>query len=713
LGLVTLAVLLFSGYFIVYMLARHNNLLTNAEDMGIMDQAIWNLVNHGQLHQTICNIVGDTNCYTPDGINRFAIHFEPILYPISLLYFLWPDPRTLIIFQTVVVALGAYPAFWLARLRLRNDIAAVAIAWLYLLYPSLQQAITFDFHAVTLTASLLMFTLYFMYTRRTALMFLFALLSMGCKEEVPLLVALLGLWTAIFQRRWKSGLTMTVIAAAWFVIGFKVIIPAFSPSSKPLLIGRYAWLGNGPVEIVRNIVTQPKWFIQNAFFEHSRLMYLRLLFLSAAFLPLLAPWVLVLAAPALAINLLSSNPSMHSGLFQYNAEIIPVLIFASIEGLVLILWVTRQGLSRYSNWIRSRPQTSGGPRFWSMQTMSRFFSTGILTALLCAMLLSSLRFDLTFHGQLPFSNDFVWPKGNERMALAQKFIQMIPPDVSVSAQTKMVPRLSHRERIYMFPYATEKADYVLLDLRGDQYPFLTRGEFIQAVQKLLVSGEFGIKQSENGFLLLQRGLPAPEVMGPPKETGLANDPTARLPLLPENVCSDLYTNPQDVPNPMNVTFSGLGGSITLTGYSLSLQDKSKRPQPGHYNPVDTYVSLTTYWRVDQPITKPLAAAYTIKAADGKEYIAGIDGGIMYLCQQRGKNEHIVVWHTDTFRLQDGPQIPNGLAQLSVSLLPLDQSSSKIKDVPTRLLVNAGKTPNAVVVKQETREVQLMTLDFRR
>ncbi|MBO0796627.1 MAG: DUF2079 domain-containing protein, partial [Ktedonobacteraceae bacterium] len=143
-GIVTIAAISFCAFFIAYLLARHDALQTTAEDLGIMDQAIWSTLHGNILHQTICNSISDTNCYSPDGIMRFAIHVEPILFPISLLYALWPTPKTLLVVQTLIVASGAFPAFWLARLRLRNELAAVAVALLYLLYPAQQQATVFD-----------------------------------------------------------------------------------------------------------------------------------------------------------------------------------------------------------------------------------------------------------------------------------------------------------------------------------------------------------------------------------------------------------------------------------------------------------------------------------------------------------------------------------------------------------------------------------------
>src|SRR6516162_5270102 len=256
LGLVSLMALLFSGFFIAYVISRQDAFLTAAEDMGNMDQAVWSII-HGQiLHQTICNVVSDTNCYSAAGFSRFAIHFEPILFPVSLFYVIWPGPKTLLVLQTLVVASGAFPAFWLARLRLRNELAAAAIALVYLLYPAQQQATIFEFHAVTLTAAFLLFTLYFMYTRRTIWLFIFAILAMACKEEIPLVIAFFGLWSIIFQQRWRSGLGLLLLAMAW--VGVTLLVyRIFSPTGHPLLASRYAYLGKGPIEIARNILLHP------------------------------------------------------------------------------------------------------------------------------------------------------------------------------------------------------------------------------------------------------------------------------------------------------------------------------------------------------------------------------------------------------------------------------------------------------------------------
>ena len=544
-GLVTLAVAAFSSYFILYTIAQHNAFVTNAEDFGIYDQALWSTV-HGQvLHQTICNILSDTNCVTPNGIMRFAIHFEPILFPLSLFYLVWPDPKILLVLQTLVVASGAYPAFWLARLRLRSELAGVAIALLYLLYPAQQQAVVFDFHAVTFTAALLLFTLYFMYTRQTLWLFVFAIFSMACKEEIPAVVIMFGLWSMLFQRRWRSGLALALLGTAWLVLGLYVIIPHFSPTGRPLLVSRFGHLG-GPGQLLFSALLHPMNFLKQYVFEGSHFAYLHSLFSPGGYIPLpaplrplylvlCAPWVLVLALPSIAANLLSSEPGMYTGIFHYNAEIVPVLIFATIEAIVLILWLVhiipiwwRRGTLLFfaRNGVRSpqstptapsegmastnvaaRPYLFNLPAFLRVPLPQRLVPACLLTVLLTFVLFNAVKADYSFYGHLPFSSGFQWPSTSAHTALAQRFIDMIPPTASVSAQNKLVPHLSHREKIYLFPYASESADYIFLDINGDIYPYPNVSQYMSDVQKVMASGNYGVLAAQDGYVLLKRGLP--------------------------------------------------------------------------------------------------------------------------------------------------------------------------------------------------------------
>jgi uncharacterized membrane protein len=515
LGLVTLAVVGYCVYFIIYQAARQDAFQTNAEDLAIMDQAIWSLL-HGMLfHQTVCNILTDTNCYGLGGISRFAIHFEPILFPISLLYAFWADPKTLLVFQTLVVASGAFPAFWLARLRLRPAWAAVPFALLYLLYPAQLYALTFDFHAETLAVALLLFAIYFLYIRKTLWCFVFMILALACKEEIAGVVAMLGLWALLLQRRNRVGLGLLALAIGWTGVGLLVVHYA-SPIGHSLLASRYSYLGNSVPQVIVNILTHPVSMIQAHVLEASHSQYLRDLLAPAGYLPVLAPWILVLAAPTLALNLLSSNPGMYSGRYQYNAEIVPILVFAAIEATVLIVWVTRWFLLTMSEGravgidrLEEEPAVSSPSGWWRGATPMSLARISVLGLVLCFLLVRLYVTTNVYTGYnpVPYSPGFLWPRVTAHNRLASHFIKEIPPAASVITQTELGPHLSERREIYLFPYAVGHADYIFLDASGFFYPYKNYNAFAAEARSIIQDGTYGVIDMDDGYLLLKKGSP--------------------------------------------------------------------------------------------------------------------------------------------------------------------------------------------------------------
>lgn len=513
LGMVTLAVVAFCSFFLLFLLTRHDALQTNAEDLGIMDQAIWTTLHGNILHQTICNIISDTNCYSPDGVMRFAIHVEPILFPISLLYALWPSPKTLLVIQTLIVASGAFPAFWLARLRLRSELAGVAIAILYLLYPAQQQATTFDFHAVTFTAAFFLFLFYFLYTRRIGWVFVFAVLAMACKEEIPLVVAVIGVWSMVFQHRWRSGGALTLLALAWFAFVYWYVIPHASPTGHALLMGRYDQVGGGPIQVLITVLTHPLGALHTYVLEPAHMFYLRLLLSPSGYISLLSPWIFIIAAPSIAINLFSSFPNMYSGLYQYGAEIVPVLIFATIEGVVVLRWLVglfMKGIVvlRARLVVQETQSIKHSPR---LSRWPDYIQQGFVILMFGGILLYTVHSQ--YRGEyktMPGTPDFTWPVVTAHAKMVKPIINMIPSDASVSAQTSLVPHLSQRDEIYMFPYGDERADYILLDTTSGTYPFHGDDAYMQEVKLVMTSGNYGLLLDRDGYVLLQAGLPPPQ-----------------------------------------------------------------------------------------------------------------------------------------------------------------------------------------------------------
>ena len=88
---------------------------------------------------------------------------------------------------------------------------------------------------------------------------------------------------------------------------------------------------------------------------------------------------------------------------------------------------------------------------------------------------------------------------------------MIPESASVSAQSSLVPHISERKSIYLFPYQDTSADYIFLDTTSYFYPFQSSYSYISEVKNVLMGGNYGVVAAQDGYLLLKRGLPAPGI----------------------------------------------------------------------------------------------------------------------------------------------------------------------------------------------------------
>lgn len=181
---VALLIVSYAVFFSAYTLSRHQAFLTLGFDLGNVDQALWST--------TQGRILRFTN---RQGIRmRFGTHFEPILLLVSAAYLVHSGPETLLVLQSVVMTLGAWPIYRLAGRRLGNDWMGAVLALVYLLFPGLEAANIYDFHAVALAPPFLALAFWSLEEERYGRFVAWGLLAMACKEEIPLIIALMGLW---------------------------------------------------------------------------------------------------------------------------------------------------------------------------------------------------------------------------------------------------------------------------------------------------------------------------------------------------------------------------------------------------------------------------------------------------------------------------------------------------------------------------------------
>ncbi len=317
---------------------RHALFHSGAWDLGIFDQAIY-LIGSGT--PPISSFLG---------FHILGDHAAWIVYPLALLYKIYPDVHWLLAVQAVALAVGALPTWHLACQAKLSAQQAVAIAAAYLLYPVAFNINLFDFHPEVLALPVILVAVLAARRSETGWFCLSIIFILGCKDALSLTVAAMGLLLLLEKRRLCGAIAITA-GVAWLIIATQAVIPHFGGelASVGRYLGRYSHLGNSFPEITKNLLTKPGLALGKVFSANT-VEYLALL---------LAPVIwglsprhllpLVGAIPTLLMNILADDPLQRDLTHQYSLPLIPFLILAVIStlaagggwvrgGRAIILW---------------------------------------------------------------------------------------------------------------------------------------------------------------------------------------------------------------------------------------------------------------------------------------------------------------------------------------------------------------------------------------
>ena len=301
---------------------RYRSFNAGRFDLGNMSQAVWATAHGHPL--AVTSLRGDQ-------VSRLGSHIDPILAAFAPLWWVWPSPSMLLAAQAVAVALGALPVFWLARKHVGSERAALGFALAYLLYPAVEWLTLSEFHPVALACPLLLFAFWYLDEDRLVPFAVFAAIAALTKEEIPLVIAGMGLWYALSRRRWRAGGAIALLGVFVTAISVGLVLPHFNDGQAPEFYGRYDAVGGSPRGILETAFTHPGRLLTVAF-DWEGIRYLAALLLPLALLFVAAPLVLVAAVPELGLNLLSSTGTQTSIHHQYTAGLIPPLVAASVLG---------------------------------------------------------------------------------------------------------------------------------------------------------------------------------------------------------------------------------------------------------------------------------------------------------------------------------------------------------------------------------------------
>jgi uncharacterized membrane protein len=462
-GLILFASLL----YIYYGLIRFYNFQVSTWDLGLFDQFIWNLA-HFRMENSLQTIS-----------NHFGVHFQPILFFLVPIFWLIPKVQILLIVEILVICLGALPIFWIAKEKL-NHLAALGIAFTYLFFIGVQDAIHFQFHPESFFPTFFAFAFYYFLKNKIFYYFLFLFLALICKENVGLYVVFFGLYLTFFTQNKKIALITIFLGFLWFWLTTSMIIPAIS--GQGYIAFTFNDLGKNSLEALKTILLHPIYTLKLALNPDLKITMLLYLFTSFGFLIFFAPSFLIITLPMIGERVLSSRANNYLMGFHYSVAISSVLAIGTIYGIVAFR-------KRFSHFLRRINLFKS----WT------FFSVGVVV-------LSCLLVNIGFRSPLIkfFHNGNYKIKNHITLEEAIKIVNQ-DKNAAVSVSQSVGPHISHRRKFQIVP-SKKSADYILIDISVNNWPLVKENELRSEIRKIVGSKKYGILYSKGKTILFQRDI---------------------------------------------------------------------------------------------------------------------------------------------------------------------------------------------------------------
>lgn len=487
---VPLAVMIgfYIAWFVRLSVLRHHSFGTCMLDFTIYDQLMWNATQGRWLECAFFNFEPFGYRLADYGNNFFAEHFIPTLFLLFPLYWLFPDPLTLLAAEPVYLALAAVPVYMIANKKLDSRVLGVVFAAAWLMNPILQQKTFKDFHVDGMVPLLLLGAVAAYLHGRRLLYFVLLLLTLGCKEEMAVAVTALGVFLFFGEKDRKTGAATFALGLGWFIAVVMFVLPWFRGGEPVRHLGYFRYLvpdaepGDEITKglLLKSMIMNP-WHTVTEVITQSRLRGLLYLIGPFALTILWSRWAFFFLLPSMTIAIMSGVHFQHTMEYQYGITLLPMAAVASIYGMAYLL---RRGVEP-----GARLPASG-------------VAGGSLALLLTGFLLWGEYSFMPGGGRYAPVDYEVLPH-NE---LAHRYLEAIPEDARVSAQIEVGAPLGQRRYIYMFPELMD-AEWIMLDTRSLRFP-LSDQEYFGRVRALLDSGEWGVYlQPEDGFILMKKDHP--------------------------------------------------------------------------------------------------------------------------------------------------------------------------------------------------------------
>lgn len=467
------------------------------EDDARENQVVYNTAVSFYPHQTIVNS------------SYFSDHFTPIYFLVALFYGIYPHIYTWYFLISLSYGFSSLIVYSLTRNIIESEVAAFAISLAYLLYAPLHYVNLGALDANQFSLPLLFLTFYFLYKRKFIPYLVFMILSCLCKEDIPLVIFIFGVYQLLMKYPRKWWAVTIVFSVCYFIFASYAANAFLRVEGFSSGIKNFDYLDMDTVGQILLLKSESLTHI----FHWAKLRAIIMTFYPLIFIPLFSLEAYIPLAMYAEMLL-----SVAEGFFNMNSYVLaPILPFLFISLLFSLRRMSarigKKGILHISLLILLVCFLSNfGRNILGCVATEREDIKDICDARFMAV---KNMFDRRFYTV------------DEQDRIAWKFIGRIPKDASVAASGDLLPALSSRKVLYEFglnntktynsesfkAYPAYSADYILIHkkclyngLGGHYASFRKEEDLRDEINNCINNYNFTLLKEEGDFILLRKAL---------------------------------------------------------------------------------------------------------------------------------------------------------------------------------------------------------------
>jgi uncharacterized membrane protein len=451
--------ILFSSIFSAYSIYKYYALDASAFDLGLHANILWNAL-HGQLFYS--GLLGGS---------FMAEHFAPFEYLQLPIYYIYPSPVSILLFQDVFLAMAVLPLYkimqFLFKSRIKDShlygIIIYIVAISYEVSPFTASIYSFDFHNMAFLSFFVFTAIYAFLYNKKILNIAMLILIVSLHSNFVYISLMIILFEILYSRKYPdlglifSRIKYRRILASYFIlfvfIGFLYIeVAGFSKgyitghiAAAQITTGESGTVPGGLVGMIKALFTDPAYLFSFISANYIlKITYLALLLGTTGGMALFFPEILLIGLPYFGYAFTSSYGSYYVLGYQYAGMIYPVMFLGIAFGISKII---------------DNLESQKKPRLTSKRIFLSYKKHGQKDTLkiIAAVLIAGLFVGLVFNPLIPYDNLSMNDISGIHMTGCTAYLikerKNIPENSSLLVENNIMPLFSDYAHVYMTPFS--------------------------------------------------------------------------------------------------------------------------------------------------------------------------------------------------------------------------------------------------------------------